>query len=124
MGPRLLGLTMATKKGWKNRGMLAGVTDCGRSRKWAAEEDWRWDLNPGTAVMLGGDYTALGCSLLPHSLGIRRDLAGKKRVKGLLLVGHKKVPRGFRLTEDCGGDAADGAGNRRRLASLVQIAGN
>ena len=31
--------------------MLAGVTDCRRSRKWAAEEDWRWDLNPGMAAI-------------------------------------------------------------------------
>ena len=34
MGPRLPGLTMAAKKGRKNMRMLAGVTDCGRSRKW------------------------------------------------------------------------------------------
>ena len=31
--------------------MLAGVTDCRRSRKWAAEEDWCEDLNPGTAPL-------------------------------------------------------------------------
>ena len=54
----------------------------------AAEEDWRWDLNPGTEAMQGGgprglgesqDHMALGCSLLPHGLGSRRDIAGKKR---------------------------------------------
>ena len=42
----------------------------------------------------------------------RRDAAGRKGVKGLLLVGHEKVPRGFRLrTGDRDGDTADGAGN-------------
>ena len=34
-GPRLPTLTMAPGKPWKkNKGMLAGVTDCGRSQKW------------------------------------------------------------------------------------------
>ena len=31
--------------------MLAGVTDVGGVGKGAAEEDWRWDLNPGEAVI-------------------------------------------------------------------------
>ena len=34
----------------------------------------------------------------------------RKGVKGLLLVGHEKVPHGFGLTGDCGGNTADGAG--------------
>ena len=33
-------------------------------------------------------------------------LPGRKGVKGLLLVGHEKVPHGFGLTS---GDTADGA---------------
>ena len=33
MGPRPPGL-LWQPRGWKNRGMVAGVTDCGRSRKW------------------------------------------------------------------------------------------
>ena len=33
------------------RGMLAGVTDCRRSQKWAAKEDGRWDLNLGPAAI-------------------------------------------------------------------------
>ena len=32
-------------------------------------------------------------------------------MKGLLLVGHEKVPLGFGLTGDRGGDTADGAGS-------------
>ena len=32
-------------------GMLAGVTDCRRSQKWAAKEDGRWDLNLGPAAI-------------------------------------------------------------------------
>ena len=38
-------------------------------------------------------------------------MLGRKGVKGLLLVGHEKVPRGFGLTGDPGGDTADGARN-------------
>ena len=30
-------------------------------------------------------------------------------MKGLLQVGHEKVPHGFGLTGDCGGNTADGA---------------
>ena len=41
----------------------------------AAEEDWRWDLNPGMAAMPSWDHVAL----LPCGLGSRRDFAWKKR---------------------------------------------
>ena len=77
---------------------------------------------------------ALGLPL-PHSLGspkarcscdaelslssleeCRRDAAGRKGVKGLLLVGHEKVPRGFGLRTGDPGDTADGAGNLGRAA--------
>ena len=87
----------------------------------AAEKDWRWDLNPGMAAMQGrttrlGMHRALGVPL-PRSLGsqkarcssdaelflsslekCRTDLAGRKGVKGLLLVGQEKVPCGFGFT--------------------------
>ena len=63
----------------------------------AAEEDWCWDLNLGLAALqsFGGpwgfgeswDLAALGCSLLPHGLGSRRDLAGKKRGERTLAGG-------------------------------------
>ena len=33
----------------------------------------------------------------------------KEKKKGLLLVGHEKVPHGFGLTGDCDGHTADGA---------------
>ena len=36
-------------------------------------------------------------------------MLGREGVKGLLLVGHEKVPHGFGLTGDRGGDTADGA---------------
>ena len=36
-------------------------------------------------------------------------LPGRKGEKGLLLVGHEKVPHGSGLTGDCSGDTADGA---------------
>ena len=69
-------------------GMLAGVTDCGRSWNGAAEEDWCWDLNPGVAATVDGwDHVALGCSLLPHGLGSSRDLTGKEKGERTLAGG-------------------------------------
>ena len=53
----------------------------------------------------------------------RRDTVGRKGVKGLLLVGHEKVPRGFGLRTGDPGDTADGAGNRGRPASPAWITG-
>ena len=50
----------------------------------------------------------------------RRDAAGRKRVKGLLLVGHENVPCGFQLRTGDPGDIADGDGNRERPASQAQ----
>ena len=35
----------------------------------------------------------------------------KDKKKGLLLVGHEKVPHGFGLTGDCSSHTADGAGS-------------
>ena len=36
-------------------------------------------------------------------------LPGRKGEKGLLLVGHEKVPHGFGLTKNHSGNTADGA---------------
>ena len=52
----------------------------------------------------------LECFFLPRGLGSRRDFARKKGEKGLLLVGHEKVPHGFGFTGDCSSHPADGAG--------------
>ena len=38
-------------------------------------------------------------------------MLGRKGEKGLLLVGHEKVPHGFGLTGDCGSHTVDGAGS-------------
>ena len=50
--------------------------------------------------------------LLPFAIRLRKQerLPGRKGEKGLWLVGHEKVPHGFGLTGDRGGDTADGAG--------------
>ena len=49
---------------------------------------------------------------MPRGLGSRRDFAAiEKGERGLLLVGHEKVPHGFGLTGDCGSHTADGAGS-------------
>ena len=39
-------------------------------------------------------------------------LPGRKGVKGLLLVGHEKVPHGYGLTGDLGDNTADGVGTK------------
>ena len=44
-------------------------------------------------------------------------------MKGLLLVGHKKVPRGFGLRNGDPRNTADGAGSRGRPASRARITG-
>ena len=47
---------------------------------------------------------------MPRGLGSRRDFAAiEKGERGLLLVGHEKVPHGFGLTGDCSIHIADGA---------------
>ena len=80
-------------------------------------------------TLAGENHAALGLPL-PHSLGswkarcssnaelshssseeCRRDATGRKGVKGLLLVGHEKVPCGFGLRTGDPSDTADGAGN-------------
>ena len=62
----------------------------GGVRNGAAEEDWRWDLNPGTIArhssQARGNHVALGLPL-PRVLGSRRDLAGKERGERTLAGG-------------------------------------
>ena len=54
----------------------------------AAEEDWNWDLNPGTAAMLRLlGPCGFGLHLLPRGLGSRRDFAGKIRGERTLAGG-------------------------------------
>ena len=79
---------------------------------------------------------ALGLPL-PHSLGswkakcssdaelslssleeCRRDALGRKGVKGLSLVGHKRVPRGFGLRTGDHGNTADGGWGPREACQL------
>ena len=55
------------------------------------------------------DHEVLECFFLPRGLGSRRDFARKKGERGLLLLGHEKVPQGFGLTGDCSSYTADGA---------------
>ena len=62
----------------------------------------------------------LECFFLPHGLGSRRDFAAiEKGEKGLLLVGHEKVPHGFGLTGDCSSHPADGAGSLNHGLLLI-----
>ena len=53
----------------------------------------------------------------------RRDNEGRKGVKGLLLVGHEKVPHGFGLRTGGRRNTADGTGNCGRPANGAQITG-
>ena len=77
-----------------------------------------WERKEGK---LRGDHAALakvgttwlwGAPFCYVAWEAEETLLGRKGVKGLLLVGHEKVPHGFGLTGDCGGNTADGAGNR------------
>ena len=116
-GPHLPTLTMAAQKNWKNMGMLASVADCGRSRKWGCRRRLVLGFKPGNATMTGehslGSPKARCSSNAELSLSnleeCRRDAAGRKGVKGLLLVGHKKVPYGLRTGDPS--NTADGARN-------------
>ena len=74
----------------------------------ATEEDWCWDLKPGATTLPGGDHSASAQYVGTTWLGRMRDF-GRKGVKGLLQVGHEKVPRGSGLTGDHSRDTADGA---------------
>ena len=51
-------------------------------------------------------------------------MPGRKGEKGLLLVSHEKVPHGFGLTGDWGGDTADGAGSLNHRLLLFLRYGN
>ena len=69
-----------------------------------------------------------GCSSdaelsLSSSEECKRDTAGRKGVKGRLLVGHEEVPHGFRLRTGDPGDTADSAGNLGRSSSPARITG-
>ena len=102
---------MAAKKGWKNMRMLAGVTDCGRSRKWGCRGRLALGFKPrhSSHPRLG----PRGFGVLPFAMWLRKQetLSGRKGVKGFLLVVHEKEPHGFGLTGDHGGNTADGAGS-------------
>ena len=94
--------------------MLAGVTDCGRSRKWGCRGRWALGFKarcgshtkrgPMALTEKGENHAALaewgpwgfgkreshmalGCSLLPCGLGSRRDFAWKKRGERTLAGG-------------------------------------
>ena len=93
----------------------------------AAEEDWHWDINPGMAairclflgpcVFLGTTHLwqrvrtvwLWGAPFCHVAQEAGETLPGRKGEKGLLLVGHEKMPHGSGLTGDRGGDTADGA---------------
>ena len=48
-------------------------------------------------------------------------MLGRKRVKGLLLVGHEKVPHGFGFTGDHDSDTTDGAGTEDLSHGLLLL---
>ena len=116
--------------------MLSVLADCGRSPKWCSRGRFAPGFKPrhGSHVGLTTQFWGRFWGSLYHSLGSRtdnarlgmgtiRDFAGRKRVKGLSLVDHEKVPRGLGLrTRDCK-DTTDGAGNLWRPANGAQITG-
>ena len=89
----------------------------------AAEEDWRWDLNPGSAAKQGWDCVAVGAPSCHMASETGETLQGRKVVKGLLPVSHEKVPHRFGLRTGDPGNTADGAGACGRPASRARITG-
>ena len=73
---------------WQVQPIVGGV------RNGDAEEGWRWDLNPGMAAV-GGRTTWLWGSLCPKASEAGETLWGRKRVKGLLLLGQHKCHAGL-----------------------------
>ena len=107
---------MAAQKSLENTGMLAGVTDCGQSRRWGCTGKLVLGFKPRNGSRAGGlGPSSIG--VLPFAMWLRkqeRPCREGEGWKGLLLVGREKVPHGFGLrTGDRSGDTADGAGNRR-----------
>ena len=105
---------------------------CGRSRKRGCRGRLALGFKPRRSSHDKKNRAALALPL-PHSLGnrkvtcssdaelslssleeCRRATAGRKGVKGLLLVGHEKVPCDFGLRTRDPSDTADGAGNQER----------
>ena len=105
-------------------GVLAGVTDCKKSRKWACRGRWALGFKPrhsshrrggprGSDGGKGRGPRGFGVLLFATWLRQQESLCweGRKGEKGLLLVGHEKVPHGFGLTGDCSSHTADDAGS-------------
>ena len=71
MVPCLPGLMMAPKKGWKNTGMLAGVANCGRIRKWGCRGRFAPGFKHRCSNHAETNHAVWGVPL-PHGLGSRR----------------------------------------------------
>ena len=75
---------------------------------------WRKKRGPwGSRVNRRGPYgfgVLLFATRLRQQERLCQEEKEKKGEKGLLLVGHEKVPHGFGLTGDCSSHTADGAG--------------
>ena len=66
------------------------------------------------------DHVVLGCFFFATRLRQQERLCShRKGEKGLLLVGHEKVPHGFGLTGDCSSHTADGAGSLNHRLLLL-----
>ena len=65
---------------------------------------------PGRIMLCWIRLGPCGFGVLPFAMWLSQQekLPGRKGGKGLLLVGHKKVPHGSGLTGDHGGDTVDG----------------
>ena len=59
-GPHLPRLTMAAQKSWKNMGILAGVADCGRSRKWGCRGRFAPGFKPRRGSHVGWNQAVWG----------------------------------------------------------------
>ena len=109
MAAMWIGTTQA--RAWGKRGFSRGVE---LRILWGNYAVWR--LSSPHSLGSWETRCSTGAKLSLSSLGeFRRDLVGRKGVKGLLLVGHEKVPCGFGIRTGDPSNTADGAGNQGRL---------
>ena len=69
--------------------MLAGVTDCGRSRKWGCRGRLAWDLKPGVAAIAGEDHRALAEKGENHAALAEWGPRGSNSADGACSLNHR-----------------------------------
>ena len=116
--------------------MLAGVTDCRRSREWDCRGRLELGFKPrGSSHTRGrephgsegeerGPYSSGGEERGPRSFGeVNREdhVVLKERREDHVVLGCSFLPHGFGLTGDCGSHTADGARSLNHRLILLSL---